>query len=104
MSEQRASNPDLIQRLRRGVVSYQEMAEAADALEAGEKIWTRLGLITEIERLTRERDEARDTHRQWLNGPNGVKWYMAERDRLRAKLEQVRAIAREALAGEKHAP
>ena len=38
--------------------------------------------MADVERLTRELDEARKTHQEWFNGPNGVRWYMAENDRL----------------------
>lgn len=49
-----------------------------DPEEAAAKI---VGLEDEIERLQR-------VHEEWFNGPNGVKWYMAENERLRSQLAQ----------------
>lgn len=36
----------------------------------------------EIERLKK-------MHEDWFNGPNGVRWYMAENDRLRTALQTI---------------
>jgi hypothetical protein len=93
---------DLIERLRRraplpgtpawgGAVVDPLYAEAAAELAR---------LTAENGALRAERDAARELHRGWVEGPDGLKWYIAqlqattvERDALRAVVAEAREAA-----------